>query len=867
MASSQQYGRPSTDDVDENRPLLHNDDDLEEYGEQENQPFHHRFLAQLKQLKDPKSLRPLEIVLLAISLLFILLFIIFVSLYATTKSRIDHGSPDKQLPLPGGENVCTSKHCVLTAGDLLRSIDTTVDPCDDFYHFSVGGWLNDHPIPADAGVYGMAQKIGDDNARLMKKFLEEEDDGPTIFKHSKDDVDKRNIAKLRSFYQSCMDTSSQDKVGAKPVLDVVLDLWELLTKGEKKDDMDNFDFSAMFIPTIDNKELNGIYIDEPVIPPNRPPARHPPTEKPRPLPPRDGRQRGFTEALASAHSQGLPALFEWFTEGEPVKDPKHGTAYLSPSGLGFPDKVYYDDTDELEFYEERIEESFSLFLEAREKDMNSQKKKHKPTKEHVKEMAKLVVEFERNIAKITPDGEDLEDPIATYNPTTISSLSYTFSGIDWPTYLAALTVRVPKKVIVQSPNFLKRLDALVSRTKTEVLGAYLTWTVLRTFGLQLGPNVPLRKPIDALDRRSKGVEDDVKEDRSTICFAATNDALGYLSGHFYVQEAFSIRARNIATSIIDSIIGAFKSRLPELDWLDPKTRRKAEVKADAVKIKVGWPLSPNTTDAIAIEKYYADLKVDKKDYYGNVARKLQRDAKRQWASVERQLDPESWDMIPSEVNAYYNPSANEIVFPAGILQPSYFSEYWPSYLQYGAFGNVAGHELSHAFDPNGRLFDENGKLHDWWTNDTAKAFNERRDCLIDQYSNYTIPNGKGGKEHLRGRFTIGEDVADAGGMAQSFRAWKTTLKEGGQEALDANPLLPGLDYSREQLFFVAFAMGWARNIRIQEAVRRLRTDEHSATKFRVIGTLSNNADFAEVWGCKPGKDRMARSEEERCAIW
>ncbi|PWN35343.1 zincin [Meira miltonrushii] len=850
MASSQQYGRPSTDDVDENRPLLH--DDLED---NRDRPFYDRIL---EQLKDPKSLRPLEKVLAAISLLFIILFIIFVSLYANTKARIDHGKPDEQLPLPGGEKVCTSKHCVLTASDLLRSIDTTVDPCDDFYHFSVGNWLNEHPIPADAGVYGMAQKIGDDNARLMKKFLEEEDDGPTIMKHSKDDIDKRNIAKLRSFYQSCMDTSSQDKAGAKPVLDVISNLWKLLMKDEKED----MDFSTMFNSAAETEDWNGIYIDEPVIPPNRPPARHPPTEKPRPLPPRNGRQRGFTEALASAHSQGLPALFEWFTEGEPVKDPKLGTAYLSPSGLGFPDKVYYDDEDELSFYEKRIEESFLLAVEAQH-----DKKKRRPTEKEVKKLAKLVVEFEKNIAKITPDGEDLEDPIATYNPTTVSSLSYTFSGIDWPTYLAALTVRVPKEVIVQSPNFLKRLDALVSRTKTEVLGAYLAWTALRTFGLQLGPNVPLRKPIDALDRRSKGVEDDVKEDRSTICFAATNDALGYLLGHFYVQEAFSIRARNIATGIIDSIIGAFKSRLPELDWLDPKTRKKAEVKADAVKIKVGWPLSPNTTDGTAIEKYYADLKVDKEDYYGNVARKMQRDAKRQWASIERQLDPESWDMIPSEVNAYYNPSANEIVFPAGILQPSYFSEYWPSYLQYGAFGNVAGHELSHAFDPNGRLFDENGRLHDWWTNDTAKAFNERRDCLIDQYSNYTIPNGKGGKEHLRGRFTIGEDVADAGGMAQSYRAWKTTLKEGGQEALDANPLLPGLDYSREQLFFVAFAIGWARNIRIQEAVRRLRTDEHSATKFRVIGTLSNNPDFAEVWGCKAGKDRMARSEEERCAIW
>jgi predicted metalloendopeptidase len=528
-----------------------------------------------------------------------------------------------------------------------------------------------------------------------------------------------------------------------------------------------------------------------------------------------------------------------------------------------PDKVYYDDKDEIKFYRERLIEAFQIVNEEEHKAWKTPRMNEKD----VIELAKAVVEFEKGIAAITPEGEDLEDPLQTYNPTTIASLSYSFSAIDWPTYLAALTVRVPKEVIVQSPDFVKRLDALVSRTRSEVVNAYLAWTIVRSYGLQLGPAIGLRKPLDRLDRRSKGVDEDVKEDRATSCFAQTNDALGYLTGHFYVQEAFSNRARAIASDIIDNIISSFKARLPELDWLDPKTRGKAIVKADAIRIKVGWPLSPNTTDGDAIQKHYEDLKVDAKDYFGNVARSDRRLSKRNWAGVGRKLDVERWDMIPSEVNAYYNPGGNEIVFPAGILQPSYFSEFWPSYMQYGAFGNVAGHELSHAFDPSGRLYDEKGRLHDWWTNETAAAFNERRDCLIDQYAQYTIPNGKGGVEHLRSRFTIGEDVADAGGMAQSFRAWSDLYAKGGKEVEEANPLLPGLSYTREQLFFIAFARGWARNIRVQEAVRRLRTDEHSNTMYRVIGTLSNNKDFARVWGCKAGRDRMARSDEQRCSIW
>ena len=864
--ASQDYGRTSVDDSNEERPLLGQDGEDVAHPA----PFYQRVLTPLKH---PESLRPLEKVLLLLSLVLLLLFAVFVGLYAGAKSRLGHlrPPPGSEPSGPGGELPCTTAHCVLTAGEILHSIDPSVDPCDDFYTFSTGTWLKEHPIPGDAGLFGMAQFISANNARSIRRLLENQDDTPSHAAKSDPTtkIDERNLAKLRNFYDSCMDRNAQDKAGASPVLDIVDELSQRLRGAS--DDVQATTFLEHFTSLYSEEPLeHGLYLAGEPVPPNQPPVRapkhHSPTEPATPLPPTGGRQKGLTQALAWAHTRGFPVLFEWYTDGEPKVDPNMGTAYLAPSGLGFPSKAYYTDEDELAFYRDVVTESLILLDEAERKHSKGLVRKG-ASKAAIKKLAKLVVDFETALAEITPNGEDLEDPLATYNPTKLAALSYSFTSIDWSGYMASLAIRAPESVIVQSPRYVKSLDSLISRTKTEVLVGYFAWSALRVTGLQLGPSVPLRQPIDRLDKRSKGVEPDAKEDRSGFCLTSLNEHLGFLAGRFFVREAFSPKAKETAETIIADIITAFKERLPELAWLDPKTRRKAEVKASAVNIKVGYPdSSPNTTDAAAMERYYADLDVVEGDFFGNIVRSWSRASKTGWRNVGRKLDRGRWDMFPAEVNAYYNPGGNEIVFPAGILQPQYFSEFWPSYLQYGAFGSVAGHELSHAFDPSGRLFDEKGRLHDWWTNDTATAFNKRRDCLVDQYANYTIPNGKGGEEHLRSRFTIGEDVADAGGLAQSYRAWRDHLANGGDK-LESNGLLPGVPYTREQMFFMAYAIGWARNIRTAEAIRRLRTDEHSPTKYRVIGALSNSVQFAEAFGCKAGRDRMARSDEERCEIW
>jgi len=215
------------------------------------------------------------------------------------------------------------------------------------------------------------------------------------------------------------------------------------------------------------------------------------------------------------------------------------------------------------------------------------------------------------------------------------------------------------------------------------------------------------------------------------------------------------------------------------------------------------------------------------------------------------------------VNAYFNPPANEIVFPAGILRPPFFSQEWPAYLSYGSFGMVAAHELTHAFDSSGRLYNQDGKLEEWWTNTTSEGFNERQKCIAEQYSKYTVDDGKGGKVHVNGNLTSGENIGDSG-IIQSYRAWKAQYHASYQKGNEY--ILPGLNYTREQMFFLSFARAWATSVRPETAVSLVRTDPHSPARYRVDGTLSNVPEFAEAFKCPKGA-KLNPPPEKRCILW
>lgn len=370
-----------------------------------------------------------------------------------------------------------------------------------------------------------------------------------------------------------------------------------------------------------------------------------------------------TDTLFSA---GIPVFFSWMIEGEPVKDPKLATPYLQPDGLGFPDKSYYEDKEELAFYRDSVASAL-LELDAAEQaakrekehkgkhhfDEESKKDKKESPKDRekrIRALAHSVVELETALAGITPEGEDLADPLGSYNPVSLASLSYSLTAVDWAHYIKVLEAPQPKSFILPAPKFVPALDSLISRTRDDVVEAYFAWTALRTLGLALGPSVPLRRSVDALDRHIKGVDADAPVDRTTLCLGNLNAALGFMAGRYFVRDSFPQQAKDKTELIMRNIVGAFKDRLPELDWLDPATRRKAEKKADSVRATVGWPESPKTTDAGSVEAFYADLKISKHDYFGNMLRSSKSAVTRDWKDVGGALDTERWDMFPAEVS-------------------------------------------------------------------------------------------------------------------------------------------------------------------------------------------------------------------------
>lgn len=740
----------------------------------------------LKPLGRPSVWRPALLVLAVLNLLALL------SLFS---GRKEPGEQEDVL-----DRVCTSRDCVQVSYELQHSMNRTVDPCDDFYEYSTGGWRASHPIPSDSGLFGIGQFVLANNNKVLHNILQGDVEPSSR-------ADKESLAKLRTFYGACVDTKSQDKEGAKPLLDELFAL---------------------------HKELHAS-------------------------------KDSLTGAVAWLHARGVNVLFEPAVEGDPGHGPLTATPQIAPGGLSLPDTTYYDDDEVLGLYRSILVQG----VEALGKALRSHKAMDVLGGEPGK-IADAIIDFEKKLAGITPDVVELSDPLQTYNPMSGSQLQKLAPAIDWDAYLHEMSTSgvSPHKVVVASTAYVKKLSALLEKTPARTVRAYLYWSVVRELGLFLGPNVGLGEPARRLNRFANGLDEDAKENRDTTCLDAVSAALGYMSGRFYAEATFGPESKSQVEELMDTIRLAFFRKLQKLPWLDSSTRETARQKAEAIVIKIGYPSTPNSESASAIRDWYASLQVGDSYFANQVAahRFLVHEA---WSHIGGSLNTGLiGDLMPAEVNAEYNAAQNEIVFPAGLLQPPYFDPTWPMYLQYGAFGTTAGHELSHAFDPSGRLFDKNGYLDDWWTPETAKAFEDRQRCIEEQYGNYTISDGEGHEYKLQSKFTIGEDVADAGGLAQSYSAWKYRVKHGNSQVWKRNQRLPGLtEFTQEQLFFLAYGAAWARNIRPGEAIKRLKTDPHAPTKYRVNGALVNFPPFAEAFGCKAGRDAMALPPKQRCEIW
>lgn len=323
-----------------------------------------------------------------------------------------------------------------------------------------------------------------------------------------------------------------------------------------------------------------------------------------------------------------------------------------------------------------------------------------------------------------------------------------------------------------------------------------------------------------------------------------------------MEKAFSAQAKELGDQIVSDIKQQFISRLTDLDWMDEEVKKLAADKVNAIIQKIGYPTSsPNITDPAALQEYYAGLNITEA-FFNNTLSITRLAVNKSWSQLGKPTDKGTWIMTAPTVNAYYNPPGNEIVFPAGVMQFPSFGGDLPLYINYGAFGAVAGHELSHAFDNNGRHYDVHGNLSDWWTNATVEAFEKRAECFVEEYSNFTAAGPNGTTLHVGGRATLGENLADAGGLAASYSAW---LK---RRQSYPDPDLPGLsdDFSQQQLFYLSYGNVWCSKYTQNALTRAIYTDEHAPAFARIEGTaMMNSRGFREAFNC-PAKEPV-------CELW
>ncbi|KAI0780776.1 Metalloprotease [Trametes elegans] len=859
MEDASRAPRPSTDE--ETAPLLQNVSHPDgEPDAQEQASFIERVSAVVQE-----PLSPLTKILLIATLIFLLLSSVFIGLFAGAQHKLNtgHGGGTSTVvvtatttttarttttavsttsvaaPVPTSppeEPVCLSASCINLASSVLSSLDESQDPCENFYDFANGGWLKAHPIPSDKGSFGNFEALAQQNRRLLQQILSEDSSArfAEVSALMTDDYDKQVLKKLRGLYQSCLDEDALNDIGENPLKDVAKKIRDLF-RGK----------STVIDSASSDKE--------------------------------DERDR-LTATVAYLHSRAIDALFSYSIDGDVGNDPNLLTLWISQADLGLPSKEYYEEDSIVDLYK-TVLERLLLTLDDDDEDQNLQAQQ--PGKlvvheerlrddpvnrtERAHKLAKQVVEFEKKVGNASLDLDILyQDPIATYNPVSFKNVSEQLPQFDFSTYFSSFAPRsFPSTIILTSTTYLSSLSSILDETDTDTLEAYFVTRAGLSYASYLGLDTEAWKAVRSLEEELSGIKKGAVGDRAEYCVARVENAMGFAAGRYFVNETFAGDSKEKATKVITDIIDSFKESLTHLDWMDEESANAAAEKATAIRVKVGYPTSPNTLDSRSIANYYARVKIHEDTFFENMLSARVADEIRTWLSLGKPRDLEAWEMYPSMVNAYFNPPANEIVFPAGILQPPFFSQDWPGYMSYGSFGQVAAHELTHAFDSAGRLYNQQGKLEQWWTNKTSEGFNERQKCIVDQYSNYTIDDGKGGKIHVNGNLTSGENIGDSG-IIQAYRAWKAQYDKGVDQGTEF--LLPGLNYTRDQLFFISFARAWAQNIKPASAVARVRTDPHSPNRYRVEGTVSNLPEFAKAFNCSP-KAKLNPPQEKRCVFW
>ncbi|HST52481.1 MAG TPA: M13 family metallopeptidase [Pyrinomonadaceae bacterium] len=541
---------------------------------------------------------------------------------------------------------------------------------------------------------------------------------------------------------------------------------------------------------------------------------------------------GLEAEVARFHTHRIPAVFG-FGAGQDFKDSRSVIAQVGQGGLGLPDRDYYTNSDDKskqtrDEYQKHVARTFQLLGDDPDRAASE---------------ANTVMSIETKLAENSLTRVQRRNPEANYHPMNKAQLIALTPDFDWGTYFRNINLPETDKINVGQPDFLKAADKLLTTIPVDDWKTYLRWHLVNAASATLSSKF-VEENFNFNGKYMTGAQE--IQPRWKRCVGSTDRALGEALGQIYVQKTFTPAARARAQEMVKNLIAALRDDLSTLSWMSDATRQRAIAKLDAFVRKIGYPDKWRSYDAVQIARG---------PYYNNLVNASTFEVTRNLGKIGKPVDKTEWGMTPPTVNAYYNPSINEIVFPAGILQPPFYDPAADDAFNYGGIGAVIGHEMTHGFDDQGAKFDADGNLAQWWTDEDYKKFNTRTDCVVKQFDAFEVEPGL----HETGKLVVGESVADLGGLTVAYKAYQKSL-----EGKPRPPVIAG--FTPEQRFFLGWAQVWAGSIRPEAARLRVKTDPHPLDRFRVNAPLSNTPAFAEAFQCKVG-DAMVRTPEERCQIW